>query len=153
MYNSDELEKRIALAFKNFEAGYNCSQSVFMAYADIYGITPELAAKLASSFGGGMGKLREVCGAVTGMFLTLGLHYPATDVNNKEAKATNYDAVQRTAKIFKDKMGTYNCGELLSIQEQLINSTPDEQCNNSKTLHTCKNYVAFAAEIVGREVL
>ena len=66
------IEERIQKAIGFFENGYNCSQSVLMAYADLYGIDQETATKIASSFGGGMGRLREVCGAVTGMFMVLG---------------------------------------------------------------------------------
>ena len=103
----NELESRVSTAIGFFEQGYNCSQAVFMAYSDIYGIESDTAAKLGTSFGGGMGRLREVCGAVSGMFLVLGLHYPANDVKDKTAKTTNYDAVQRTAKEFKFEMGSY----------------------------------------------
>lgn len=92
------IEERTQKAIDFFEQGYNCSQSVLMAYADLYGIDQETATKFASSFGGGMGRLREVCGAVSGMFMVLGLHYPATDVTDKKAKIINYEAVQRTAK-------------------------------------------------------
>lgn len=81
-----ELNRRKQQAVTYFEAGYNCSQAVFMAYSDMYGIEPETAAKLATSFGGGMGRLREVCGAVSGMFLVLGLQYPFTDTKDKLAK-------------------------------------------------------------------
>ncbi len=151
--NNAELQKRIDMAVKYFDAGYNCSQSVFMAYSDIYGVEPELAAKLATSFGGGMGRLREVCGAVTGMFLTLGLRYPVVDVNDKEAKTKHYEIVRSAANKFKEITSSYNCGELLAIQEQIKNSLPTTQCTGCNTLHTCKNYVTIAAEIVGREVL
>jgi len=83
---NEELEKKVNKAISYFGDGYNCSQAVFMAYADTYGIEQETAAKLATSFGGGMGRLREVCGAVSGMFLVLGMHYPATDTKDKTAK-------------------------------------------------------------------
>ncbi len=70
----------------------------------IYSIDIEAAAKIATSFGGGMGRLREVCGAVSGMFLILGLQYPFTNIKDKSAKNTNYKAVQRTANEFKTVM-------------------------------------------------
>jgi C_GCAxxG_C_C family probable redox protein len=147
-----EIEQRIARAISFFEEGYNCSQAVFLAYADKYGIDTETAAKLSSSFGGGMGRLREVCGAVTGMFLILGLHYPATDVKDKAAKATNYDAVQRTAKEFKAEMGSYICADLLNIKRQPQDAVPSERNAKYYALRPCARCVAMAAEIVGREI-
>ena len=67
--------ERAEKAAKLFLEGYNCAQAVFVAYSDLTGLTPEYAARLASSFGGGMGRLREVCGAVSGMFMVAGVLY------------------------------------------------------------------------------
>lgn len=152
MINS-ESEKRTKQAITFFEQGYNCSQAVFMAYSDIYGIDIETAAKLGTSFGGGMGRLREVCGAVSGMFLVLGLHYPACDINDKTAKTTNYDAVQRTAKEFKLEMGSYICADLLKTKHQPENPEPSERNARYYALRPCTRCVAIAAEIVGKEIL
>ena len=93
--SNQELDHHISKAIAIFEQGYNCSQAVFMAYSDIYDIEPETAAKLATSFGGGMGRLREVCGAVSGMFLVLGLQYPFIDTKDKAAK--NHQLQSRSA--------------------------------------------------------
>jgi len=91
--NNEELVNRVEKAVALFEEGYNCSQAVFMAYSDRYGIDTVTAAKLATSFGGGMGRLREVCGAVSGMFLLLGLHYPNADPKDKVSKKHRRDSV------------------------------------------------------------
>lgn len=146
------IEERIQKAIGFFENGYNCSQSVFMAYADLYGIDQETATKIASSFGGGMGRLREVCGAVTGMFMVLGFHYPATDVTDKKSKTTNYQAVQRTAMEFKQEMGSYICADLLKIKRQPEDATPSERNARYYALRPCSRCVAMAAEIVGTEI-
>ena len=147
------IEVRTQKAIDFFEQGYNCSQSVLMAYADLYGIDQETATKFASSFGGGMGRLREVCGAVSGMFMVLGLHYPATDITDKKAKTTNYQAVQRTAMKFKQEMGSYICADLLKIKRQPEEATPSERNARYYALRPCSRCVAMAAEIVGNEIM
>ena len=146
------IEERAQKAINFFEQGYNCSQSVLMAYADLYGIDQEMATKFASSFGGGMGRLREVCGAVSGMFMVLGFHYPATDVTDKQAKTTNYQAVQRTAAEFKQEMGSYICADLLKMKRQPEDATPSERNARYYALRPCSRCVAIAAEIAGKEI-
>ncbi len=147
------IKERVQQALDFFENGYNCSQSVFMAYSDLYNLDSETAAKIASSFGGGMGRLREVCGAVSGMFMVLGLHYPATDVNDKKAKTTNYAAVQRTAKEFQNEMGSYICDDLLKTKKQPNDTILSERNTKYQVLRPCNRCVAIAAEIVGEEIL
>lgn len=151
--NNNELEERTKLAVSNFEQGYNCSQAVFMAYSDIYGIEPETAAKLATSFGGGMGRLREVCGAVSGMFLVLGLQYPFIETKDKAAKNTNYKAVQRTANEFKSIMGSCICADLLKLKHEPQNSESSERNEAYYKSRPCTRCVKLAAEVVGKEIL
>jgi len=150
--NDKEIESRVSTAITFFEQGYNCSQSVFMAYSDIYGIEQEMAARLATSFGGGMGRLREVCGAVSGMFLILGLQYPFTDTKDKVAKNTNYKAVQRTANEFKSIMGSYVCADLLKIKHESQQPESSERTDAYYKTRPCARCVALAAEIVGKEL-
>ncbi len=151
--NEVEIEKRTILAVNYFEQGYNCAQSVLMAYSDLYGIEEETAAKLATSFGGGMGRLREVCGAVSGMFLVLGLHYPFTDTKDKAAKNTNYKAVQHTAYEFKAIMGSYICADLLKLKQEPQNPESSERNEAYYKSRPCLRCVTIAAEIVGKEIL
>jgi len=150
--NDKEIESRVSTAITFFEEGYNCSQAVFMAYSDIYGIEKEIAAKLATSFDGGMGRLREVCGAVSGMFLILGLQYPFTDTKDKVAKNTNYKAVQRTANEFKSIMGSYVCADLLKIKHESQQPESSERTDAYYKTRPCARCVALAAEIVGKEL-
>ena len=150
---NEELDQRVEKAVALFEEGYNCSQAVFMAYSDLYNLDVTTAAKLATSFGGGMGRLREVCGAVSGMFLVLGLHYPNADPNDKVAKNTNYAAVQRTAKEFKAQMGSYICADLLQIKHAPEKPEASERNEAYYAARPCTRCVAFAAGIVGKEIL
>src|SRR5690554_6681098 len=113
-----DIEERKEKALDYFKAGYNCSQSVALAYADIFDLDIELVKKLTSSFGGGMGRLREVCGAVSGMFFILGMKYPSTDPLIKEDKTKNYQAVQKTAQEFKNIFGSIICADLLNIKRE-----------------------------------
>lgn len=137
-----ELHNRKKQTVTYFEQGYNCSQAVFMTYSDMYGIETETAVKLATSFGGGMGRLREVCGAVTGMFLVLGLQYPFIDTKDKIAKNTNYKAVQRTANEFKSIMGSYICADLLKLKHKPQDPESSER-NESYSKSRCyTQYVA-----------
>lgn len=80
------MSKHRELAKELFIKGYNCSQSVFAAFCDETGLDVDTALKIASSFGGGMGRLREVCGAVTGMFMVVGMKYGYTDPSDKKAR-------------------------------------------------------------------
>lgn len=151
--NEKEIKQRTVLAINFFESGYNCSQAVFMAYSDMYEINSETAAKLATSFGGGMGRLRNVCGAVSGMFLVLGLHYPFINTKDKTSKNTNYKAVQRTASEFKLIMGSYICADLLKLKHEPQNPESSERNEAYYKSRPCTRCVKTAAEIVGKEIL
>jgi C_GCAxxG_C_C family probable redox protein len=150
---TNDIDSRVKRAVDFFEQGYNCSQAVFMAYADKYGIETETAAKLATSFGGGMGRLREVCGAVSGMFLVLGMEYPFTDTKDKASKNLNYKMVQKTANAFKAEMGSYICADLLKIKHVPQNPESSERNEAYYKSRPCTRCVAVAAEIVGKEIL
>ena len=93
-------------AMELFKQGYNCSQSVFAAFCEECGMDFETALKLSSSFGGGMGRLREVCGAVSGMFMVAGMKYGYTDPEDSTSKAEHYKRIQELAEQFKEKNGS-----------------------------------------------
>lgn len=149
----NEIDSRVKQAVDFFEQGYNCSQAVFMAYSEKYGIDTETAAKIATSFGGGMGRLREVCGAVSGMFIVLGLAYPATDAKDKASKNENYKLVQKTAKEFKEIMGSYICADILSLKHEPQNPVSSIRNEEFYKLRPCTRCVALAAELTGKEIL
>ena len=96
-----------------FLEGYNCAQAVFCAFCDETGLSLENAARLSSSFGGGMGRLREVCGTVSGALMALGVLRGYSDPADPQAKAEHYRLVQQYAQRFREINGTIICRELL----------------------------------------
>ena len=100
-------------AVQNFLSGYNCAQSVFLAFAPDLGLSDDLALRLSSSFGGGMGRLREVCGAVSGILMAAGVLYGYTSPCDDAAKAAHYALVQELAGKFRERHGAILCRELL----------------------------------------
>ena len=97
------MKDRIEKAVELFKSGYNCSQSVVAAFADMYGFTEEQALRMSASFGGGIGRMRQTCGAACGMFLLAGLEKGAVDGKDREGKAANYALVQALAEEFKKR--------------------------------------------------
>lgn len=120
---NEEIESRAQRAVDLFKQGFNCSQAVFASCADIYGIMDEkLALRLSASFGGGMGRMRLVCGAASGMFMLAGLHNGSATPHDSEGKMANYAFVQQLAGEFKAKYGSLICAELLGLVPK--NTTP-----------------------------
>lgn len=112
------MEDRIQKAVELFKSGYNCSQSVVAAFADMYGFTQEQAVRMSASFGGGIGRMRETCGAACGLFLIAGLETGATEATDREGKAANYAVVQELAAEFKKRNGSLICGVLLGLKKK-----------------------------------
>ena len=113
---NEEIESRAQRAVDLFKQGFNCSQAVFASCADIYGITDEkLALRLSASFGGGMGRMRLVCGAASGMFMLAGLHNGSDTPHDSEGKMANYAFVQQLANEYKSRYGSLICAELLGL--------------------------------------
>ena len=96
-----------------FLNGYNCAQAIAVAFCDVTGQDEKAAAKMASSFGGGMGRLREVCGAVSGMFLVAGLLYGYEEPGDDREKKAHYARIQELAEAFRTQMDSIVCRELL----------------------------------------
>ena len=140
-------------AVNNFKTGYNCAQSVFLAFAEDFGIDKETALKLSSSFGGGMGRLREVCGAVSSMFAIAGLKEGYTSPNNDEAKAKHYELIQSLADDFKSKFNTIICRELLELPEGKDSPIPSKRTEEYYQTRPCEAFVRYAAEIIEQRLL
>ena len=132
--------------------GYNCAQSVFIAFSSEFGLDDETALKLSSSFGGGMGRLREVCGAVSAMFAIAGLKYGYTSPNNDEVKAKHYELVQQLAAKFKEKYGTIICRDLLELPEGSDSPIPSKRTEEYYKQRPCEAFVRYAAEIIEKEL-
>lgn len=111
-----DKEERIAKAVALFKEGYNCAQSVVGAFADLYGFSEEQAYRMAASFGGGIGRMRQTCGAACGMFLLAGLDCGAVEGSDREGKSHNYAVVQDLARKFEETNGSQVCAELLGLK-------------------------------------
>lgn len=147
------MEDRSERAVMLFEQGFNCAQAVFGAYADIVGMDFETAVKLSTSFGGGMGRMREVCGTCSGMFLVAGMLTGNADGADREAKKANYEVVQRLAARFREQTGSIICRELLagvSVSNE-GSASPEERTAEYYRKRPCKELVRIAARIVSEE--
>jgi len=142
------MDSRGDQADKLFRDGYNCSQAVFAAVHEELGIDQETALKIASSFGGGMGRLREVCGALTGLFMAVGIKYGYSDPSDPELKTRHYQLVQDLAAQFKDEFGSIICRDLLELQEQVSDPTPEPRTEAYYKSRPCAAYVRFAASLM-----
>lgn len=143
-------EERIQKAVNFFKEGYNCSQSVVAAYADLYGFTHEQALHMAASFGGGIGRMRETCGAACGMFLLAGLERCALEGADRGAKAANYALVQELADKFRKETRALRCADLLGLsKKEPIVSTPEARTPQYYAKRPCVRMVETAARIFG----
>ncbi len=137
-------------AKKNFESGMNCAQAVFCAFSDLTGIDEAMGMKLASSFGGGMGRMREVCGAVSGMLMALGVLYDTGKVPSQEEKAAHYQHVQELAAKFKEENGSIICRELLNGVQTTAGNAPEQRTQAYYAKRPCGEYCVAAAEILAK---
>lgn len=142
------MESHAEKAEKLFLDGYNCSQAVVGAFADEIGIPFTELMKMASSFGGGMGRMREVCGTVSGMFMVIGFLYGYDDPKAYEEKSLHYKRIQELAEKFKAEQGSIICRELLGLSDEKITHVPEKRSNTYYKKRPCKELVAFAAGLV-----
>lgn len=148
------VAERVEKAVELFKEGYNCSQSVVAAYADLYGFTKEQALKMSASFGAGIGRMRETCGAACGMFLLAGLQTGSTDPKDAAGKGANYAVVQDLAARFSEINGSIVCAELLGLREKKdmgVGSPTQPQERNSEYYkkRPCVEMVRTAARLFG----
>jgi C_GCAxxG_C_C family probable redox protein len=144
---NEEIEGRVEKAKMLFKQGFNCSQSVFAACADIYGMDEQTALRVAASFGGGIGRMRQTCGAACGMFLLAGLENGSTQIGDAEGKKRNYALVQDLAEQFKQMNGSLICSELLGIAPQAQEPTPEARTEAYYQKRPCVEMVASAVRI------
>ena len=111
-----ELERHVQRAVDNFMAGYGCCQSVVAAFADLYGLDETLSKKIAAGFGGGVGRLRMMCGAVSGIVMLVGLDSGQTEGSDREGKSACYKIVQDLLARSKEENGSLICAEILGLQ-------------------------------------
>jgi len=136
------------IAMDLFKQGYNCCQAVFGAFCEELGMDFETAMRLSSSFGGGMGRLREVCGAVSGMFMVAGLKYGYSSPLDSEAKSKHYELIQNLAKSFNDKNNSIICRELLGLKTKIDSPVPEKRTETYYKTRPCVELVGDAANIL-----
>lgn len=130
-----------------FLSGSNCAQAVFVAFCDVTGLEPEFAARMSCSFGGGMGRLREVCGAVSGMLMVAGLLYGYSDPGpGDQAKKAHYQLVQQLAGRFREEVGSIICREILKNPPS--DPTPSPRTAEYYKTRPCARMVMTAARIL-----
>lgn len=149
---ADKARKEKAVDF--FMEGYNCSQSVFMAFADRFGISEETAKKIAAGLGGGVGRQREVCGAVSGAAMVIGSVFTAADGADSEGKMKNYQLVREFCDEFRERHnGTIICREMLKIAaEKKETAKPEERTAEYYGSRPCAKAVYDAAEILEKMI-
>lgn len=140
------------LAKQYFTNGHNCAQSVLLAFTDLTGLDEVTAMKISSSFGGGMGKLREVCGAVSGMFMAAGILYDEGKVPTLENKAAHYARIQELAARFRSQTGSILCRDLLAQVETASGSAPEARTEQYYKARPCAELCALAADILSQYI-
>ena len=143
-----QSESRTEYALSLFKSGYNCAQSVFAAYADLLGMDTETALKMSSAMGGGVGRMREVCGTVSAMAMLAGLKEGNADPEDEEAKEHIYALVRRMSALFKEQQGTIICRELLGIEGMEESAKPSVRTPEFYASRPCGRIIACAAEII-----
>ena len=138
--------KEQAIAY--FKEGYNCAQAVFLTFADLTGFDNKTALRLAAPFGGGFGRQREVCGAVSGMCLVAGALYGYDDATDKNAKMAHYGTVQELCARFRAQNGSIICRDLLGEAGKDASSTPSDRTAAYYQKRPCAELVGMAAEIL-----
>ena len=139
---------RTEKAIELFLAGANCAQAVFAAFADLVGIEQATALRLSSSFGGGVGRQREVCGAISGMCMVLGALYGYDDLQDAALKAAHYARVQALCNAFKEKYGSIVCRELLGAKRADDAPNPTPRDAEFYRTRPCARFVGAAAELL-----
>ena len=147
-----DVNERAKLAREYFESGYNCAQSILLAFRDVTGLDENMAATFSAPFGGGMSRLREVCGTVSGMSMVAGFLYPNNKPNDTPSKKRTYAAVQDMAERFRAENGSIVCRELLGLAQRKDDPTPSERTSEYYRRRPCAEYVAIAARIVAEKI-
>lgn len=146
--DSESNSSRVSLAVQNFRSGFNCAQSLFAAYAELFGIDRETALRMTSSMGAGIGRMREVCGAVSSMSLLLGLAEGNADPEDEEAKARIYARTRELADSFRAQNGSIICRELLGMEGREQSAAPSARTPQYYATRPCAGLIASAAQIL-----
>ncbi|MFR1766423.1 MAG: C-GCAxxG-C-C family protein [Lachnospira sp.] len=156
-YYDEACLSRADRAEQLFRKGFNCSQSVFAAFSDVYGMDEKTALKISASFGGGMGRMREVCGCMSAIALAAGLETGCTTEHDPKGKEYNYKVVQHLADEFKKiSGGSIICRELLgldTIRKDGSSPVPGERTNEYYKKRPCISLIRDACSIIEKELI
>ena len=139
--------EKTALAVAYFQEGYNCAQSVVMAFADEMGLTLAQAEAIASGFGGGIGGLRDKCGAFSGMVIVAG-GLRGYDKNSAQSKTEYYALIRELAERFSARVGDLNCATILRSVKVLVQTDPSPRTEQYYAKRPCVRLVEIACEIL-----
>ena len=143
--NEEEREKR---GMENFLKGYNCSQSVVLAFADVYGLSEDMALRMSASFGAGIGRMRLTCGGANGMFILAGLENGSVVAGDLKGRGDNYQLVQELAARFKKEAGSLICAELLGLKPKQVEGTmPSERTAEYYRKRPCVKMVGLGCRV------
>lgn len=146
-------KSREQIAREAFKEGYNCAQCMAIAFADVLGMDETTAKRLTSSFGGGMGRMREVCGAVSGMFMVAGVLWGYDDPNDSAGKKETYAMIQELAKKYKEEEGSIICRELLGLDGKDTSPVPSERTKEYYAKRPCEEKIATAARMLEERMM
>lgn len=155
MYIQDQVAMRVDVlqrasrARKLFEEGYNCAQSVVLAYSDLFEVDEQTLATLSAPFGGGMGRMREVCGTVSAMTMIAGVLTKNFNPQDTQSKQRCYTLVQLFAEKFKEENGSIVCRTLLGINKEELSPIAEKRTEQYYKKRPCSMLVEKAAKIVG----
>lgn len=143
-----ELEERVQRAVELFMNGYGCCQSVVAAFADMYGLDDQMSKRVCAGFGGGVGRMRMMCGTVSGLVVLAGLEKGQTEGDDKDGKAACYKLVQDLLARFREEKGSLICSELLQLRiDHPVTHVPDERNAEYYRVRPCARNVECAARI------
>ena len=146
------MKTKAEVAKELFLEGYNCSQSVFGAFCEDFGISKETGLVLSSGFGGGFARRREVCGAVSGAVMVLSLIHGYSDAQQVEDKKHLYEEVRKVLADFEEETGSIICRELLSLDEKMSVPTPEARTQEYYKKRPCAELVYIAAQCVENHI-
>ncbi|MBP5393652.1 MAG: C_GCAxxG_C_C family protein [Bacteroidaceae bacterium] len=145
-----DMGSRVQLAVELFMQGYGCCQSVVCAFSDLYGLDEEMALKVSAGFGGGVGRMRLMCGTCSALVILAGLEKGQTRGEDREGKAACYQLVRDLLESFKQRNGSINCAELLQmsgLKAETNTAQPDERNAEYYRVRPCARKVESAARI------
>ncbi len=146
--------ERVEKAKELFESGCNCSQAVICAYSDLFGMDETTAMRVSEGFGGGMGRMRLTCGAVSGMFMLAGLKYGKGIPDDLATRTLVYETVQKMAREFEEMNGSIVCGDLLGLNKPQDNgAVPTKRDGEFYKKRPCVGCVEDCAKIVEKYLI